>query len=245
MPNDTLTGREKDVFFQHISHDIRGAYFGLGSICAIIYEKVVSGEDVPLSMAQSLIEASRHYKYLLDQFLEFTRSKIATVGEVKQESFDPLEEVSKIVELNRHLAEDKGIRVDIRADGEFPRSILTDKWKITRIFYNVFVNALKFSPPGSRIGIGLGIERGFWLLKLADQGKGISPEILERLFRSFGTERPIENPEGTGLGLYITGYLTRLLGGEVSVESVPGSGATFTFRFPLPTNPEDSFLKKS
>ena len=233
MPNETPDSRAKDVFFQHISHDIRGAYFGVGSICAIVYEKVASGEEVPLPLAQSLIEASRHYRYLLDQFLEFTRSKIATVGEVEQEPFDPVEEIGRIVELNRYLAEEKRITVDIRVDPGFPRTILTDKWKITRIFYNVFVNALKFSPQDSCIGIGFGVETAHWILGVADQGMGIAPEILERLFLWSDTDRPIGNPEGMGLGLFITGYLTRLLGGEVSVESVPGVGTGFSFRFPL------------
>ncbi|HEV9037933.1 MAG TPA: HAMP domain-containing sensor histidine kinase [Puia sp.] len=233
MPDETIAGRAKDVFFQHISHDIRGAYFGVASICAIVYEKVVSGEEVPLPVAQSLIEASRYYKYLLDQFLEFTRSKIDAVEEVQEEPFDPLVEVRHIVELNRHLAEEKGIGVDIRVDGAFPRNILTDKWKITRIFYNVFVNALKFSPPGSRILIGFALETGHWILKVSDQGKGIPPEKLERLTLSLQTERPIDNPEGKGLGLFITGYLTRLVGGEVSVESTPETGTSFLFRFPL------------
>jgi signal transduction histidine kinase len=115
-------------------------------------------------------------------------------------------------------------------------SIVTDRWKITRIFYNVFVNALKFSPPDSCILIGFGVEASRWILSVTDQGKGIEPQRLERLFQPLKTELSIDNPEGAGLGLYITGYLTRLLGGEVSVDSKPGTGTSFTFRFPLRTN---------
>ena len=258
----------KEFFFQHISHDIRGAYFGVGSICAIIFEKVASGEEVSLPLAQSLLEASRHYKYLLDQFLDFSRSKIAAVGAVEKEAFDPVEEIRQIVELNRYLAQEKGIAVDMQVDAGFPQVIRTDKWKTLRIFYNVFVNALKFSPRDSHIEVGLGIEAAHWVLRVADQGAGIEPQLLERLFRSPGTERlspspkmerlspspkmerlspspgadrPIDDPESAGLGLLITGYLTRLLGGVVTVESSAGAGMVISFRFPfLPEEPAKS-----
>lgn len=236
MPIETHGAHAKDVFFQHISHDIRGAYFGVGSICAIIYEKVAAGEEVPLRLAQSLIEASRHYKYLLNQFLEFSRFKLGTVGQVQNESFDPAGEVRQIVDLNRYLAEEKGIDVQLRVGQGFPATMVTDKWKITRIFYNVFVNALKFSPPDSRILIGFDVEAPYWILNITDQGKGIEPDRLERLFQPLKTELSTDNPEGVGLGLYITGYLTRLLGGEVSVDSTPGAGTSITFRFPLATS---------
>jgi signal transduction histidine kinase len=236
MPLETHGDLAKDVFFQHISHDIRGAYFGVGSICALIYEKVAAGEGVPLRLAQSLMDASGHYKGLLNQFLEFSRFKMGTIGELQNESFDPAGEVRQIVELNSYLAGEKHIGVHLRVDERFPATIVTDKWKITRIFYNVFVNALKFSPPDSLILIGFGVDASFWTLRIADQGKGIGPEKLERLFQPLKTEGPADNPEEAGLGLYITGYLTRLLGGEVCVDSKPGQGTSFTFRFPLRMN---------
>ena len=241
MPNETHTGGAKDLFFQHISHDIRGAYFGVGSICAIIYEKVASGEEVPLRLAESLVEASWHYKYLLDQFLEFTRGKIGAIGIVERESFDPVEEIRQIVQLNRYLAEDRRIRVNVRVDWGFPQKIYTDKWKIARIFYNVFVNALKFSPPDSRVVVEFSSEAAHWILKVSDQGKGIPPETVSRL----SCDLMADIPCNTGLGLYITGYLTRLLGGEVSVDSVCGAGACFIFRFPLPDDQEESAAKRS
>jgi signal transduction histidine kinase len=229
MPNETPTDRAKDIFFQHISHDIRGAYLGVGSICAVIYEKVASGEEVPLRLAESLVEASWHYKYLLDQFLEFTRTKVGAVEVVEPEPFDPVEEIRQIVQLNHYLAEDRRIRVSLKVDDGFPQRVMADKWKIARIFYNVFVNALKFSPADSSVVIGFGVAGDDWTLTVTDKGKGIPAEIVERLFR----ERPTDNPEGPGLGLYITGYLTRLLGGGVTVQSTPGAGASFIFRFPL------------
>lgn len=222
---------QKDLFFQHISHDIRGAYFGVGSICAVIYEKVTAGEEVPLRLAQSLMDASRHYKYLLNEFLDLSRFKMGTVEEVRYEPFDPQEEVRRIVELNRYLAQEKNIAVDVHVGEGFPETIVSDKWKITRIFYNVFLNALKFSPPDGRISIGLHCDAGSWTLQVADQGKGIEPGRIERLFTPFETDRSPDNPEGIGLGLYITAYLTRLLEGEVSVGA--GPGAYFTFRFPF------------
>ena len=120
MPFEIDAGNGKDLFLQHISHDIRGAYFGVGSICAIIYEKVASGEEVPIRLAQSLMDASRHYKYLLDQFLEFSASETASMEKVVYSSFDLPEEVRQLVELNHDLAEEKGIRVQVRGRCRLP-----------------------------------------------------------------------------------------------------------------------------
>ncbi|HLZ87230.1 MAG TPA: HAMP domain-containing sensor histidine kinase, partial [Puia sp.] len=226
----------KNSFFQNISHDIRGAYFGVGSICAVIHDKVATDEPVTPQLAENLMVASQNYKYMLNHFLEFSRFKMGTVDEIVPETIDVAAEVAQIVQLNRFLAEEKNIRVDIHRDDHFPSTLLTDRLKITRIFYNIFVNALKFSSAGSRVRIHLGMGDAVWILRVIDQGKGFHPDHLVRIFEPYATNRSPENPEGIGLGLYITNYLAKLLGGEIDIISNPGAGATVELRFPLHDN---------
>jgi len=226
----------KNTFFQHISHDIRGAYFGVGSICAVIHEKVTTGQPVTPQVAESLLLASQNYKYMLNHFLEFSKFKMGTVDEINAEMIDVAGEVEQIVQLNQYLALEKNIRVEMRVDEPFPTKLLTDRLKINRIFYNIFVNALKFSPMGSTVRVCLGVDEDQWVLKVIDQGKGFHPDQLARIFEPYATNKSPENPEGIGLGLYITNYLARLLGGRIDIHSVPATGATVELRFPLGSN---------
>lgn len=232
----------KNHFFQHISHDIRGAYFGVGSICAVIHEKVMSNQLVTPQLAQSLLSASQNYKYMLNHFLEFSKFKMGTVDEINDELIDAAAEVKQIVELNQYLAGEKNIQIRIDQEDGFPERLVTDRLKISRIFYNVFVNALKFSPPDSCIRICFGrmdgaSDKAAWIIKVIDQGNGFSPEQLAHIFEPYATNRSPENPEGIGLGLYITNYLTKLLDGRIDIISNPAGGTTVELTFPLHNSP--------
>jgi signal transduction histidine kinase len=226
----------KDSFFQHISHDIRGAYFGVGSICAVINDKVREGQPIPVELADSLLSASQNYKYMLNHFLEFSKFKMGTVDEVFEEDVDVAAEVSHIIELNQYLALEKKIHIDFRCSDDFPGKLLTDRLKVNRIFYNIFVNALKFSPAGSCVRVCLSSDKEDWILKVIDQGKGFHPDQLARIFQPYSTNKGPENPDGTGLGLYITKYLAQQLGGGIDIQSIRASGATVELHFPLNGN---------
>ncbi|HEY4337596.1 MAG TPA: HAMP domain-containing sensor histidine kinase [Puia sp.] len=226
----------KNNFFQHISHDIRGAYFGVGSICAVIHDKVTTGQPVTPQVAESLLLASQNYKYMLNHFLEFSKFKMGTVDEINAEMIDVAAELGQIVQLNQYLALEKNIHVETRVDEAFPSRLLVDRLKINRIFYNIFVNALKFSPRGSTIRVCLGVNEDQWILKVIDQGNGFHPDQLARIFEPYATNKSPENPEGIGLGLYITNYLARLLGGKIDIHSIPATGATVELHFPLDSN---------
>jgi signal transduction histidine kinase len=75
-------------------------------------------------------------------------------------------------------------------------------------------------------------EEWFVRVSVADSGKGIAPEDQARIFEKFARVDPSE-PGGSGLGLYISQRLARAMGGEISVESVPGEGARFVFALPV------------
>jgi signal transduction histidine kinase len=226
----------KNNFFQHISHDIRGAYFGVGSICAVIHDKVSEGETVSPQLAESLMSASQNYKYMLNHFLEFSKFKMGTVDEINDEYIDVAAEVKQIIELNKFLALEKRLKVEIAPDPVFPAKVLTDRLKINRIFYNIFVNALKFAPADSTVRVCLGVGDQQWTLTVIDHGKGFLSNQLSRIFQPYATSKTPENPEGIGLGLYITNYLAKLLDGDIEVGTTPGGGATVLLQFPLHTN---------
>ncbi|NBR63977.1 MAG: two-component sensor histidine kinase, partial [Verrucomicrobia bacterium] len=102
---------------------------------------------------------------------------------------------------------------------------------------------LRFAPPGSRVRLGARRREGLVEFFVADEGEGIPPEKLERIFERFFRvdEGRTRDRGGTGLGLSIVKHLVQLHGGEVRAESVPGSGTTICFtKIPSSSHQESS-----
>lgn len=112
-----------------------------------------------------------------------------------------------------------------------PRTVLSiEKGKLHQVVLNLLLNAADASPPGGVVQLLAGIDGGDYLLAVRDQGKGISPEEMERIFEIFYTTKPVG--EGTGIGLAISKEIVEMHGGNISVESRPGE-TTFTVKVPL------------
>ena len=111
------------------------------------------------------------------------------------------------------------------AEGEVDRQRLTQAW------LQLAANAVKFSAEGSAVRIGSRVRDGSLEAWVADEGRGIEPADLERIFDRF--ERTDRAVTGSGLGLAIVSAIARAHGGKVRVESEPGAGSTFTIVIPL------------
>jgi signal transduction histidine kinase len=123
--------------------------------------------------------------------------------------------------------------------------MFSDVTRIRQGLLNLVGNAAKFTREGEirlRVHRVRRQEREWVDFSVADTGPGIGPEDQARLFEPFSRlemshPRGVAEPEGTGLGLAITRRLCRLLGGEVTVESAPGEGSTFTMQLPAEVTP--------
>ena len=107
--------------------------------------------------------------------------------------------------------------------------------KVRQILSNLLSNAIKFTPEGGRVQVKTELTGGQIVLTVSDTGVGIAPEEQELVFEKF---RQSGNPmtrehAGTGLGLSIVRELSKLLGGDVALQSELGRGSTFTVRLPL------------
>ena len=110
-----------------------------------------------------------------------------------------------------------------------------DEARLVQIISNLVSNAHKYSPPGTTITLSAQAEPGCVRVSVADQGYGISSADQARLFTQFfrSEEPQIREQTGWGLGLHITRRLIELMGGEISVQSEPGRGSTFSFTVPI------------
>ena len=109
-----------------------------------------------------------------------------------------------------------------------------DKGKIAQVLENLLSNAVKFSPAGSLIIIKGDLFQGGYRISVADQGVGMTPEqvakVFDKFYRANGSDSAVE---GAGMGMHIVKHIVDDHGGKVCVESEPGKGTTVSFTFPL------------
>ncbi len=151
---------------------------------------------------------------------------------IRPETIDMVALVKDIVEASAPLAGRKDQAIEVAA----PPTLLCvcDPDRMREAIDNLLSNAIKYSPPGSRIEIGVADEGGRTVIRVADQGPGLAPEDMARLFERFQrlSARPTGGEPSTGLGLSIVKRIVDLHNGVVSVQETGPTGSTFTIAIP-------------
>ena len=182
-----------------------------------------------LDRSRIRIEGMR--RLILD-LLDLTRLES---GQRKREpvALDARESVRRAVETAQPAASARGI--EIAVDGPDPAPLVADPGELEIVLNNLLSNAVKYNRDGGRVDVRLSRDADAVLLAVADTGIGMSREEVGRLFGEFvriRNEKTRDIP-GSGLGLSIVRKVVELAGGDVSVESEPGKGTTFTVRLPF------------
>jgi len=181
---------------------------------------------------ETISQEADHMTKIIDQLLTLARSDAG----VEKMSFDEV----NLSELLRDLAsdinvlcQDKGLL--LKLDAEKNISVEGDAGKLRQLFLNVLDNAIRYTPGGGVISITLSVEGQTALVTVKDTGIGISQEHLSHIFdRFYRVDKARSRAEGgSGLGLAICKHIVEAHGGEISVESLVGSGTTFYIRLPL------------
>lgn len=219
----------RTTFLASLSHEVRTP---LTSI--IGFSNVLAGEVTGTAheFATLIAKAGARLLATLNSILDFARLE-ATSIEPSWAYVDLVTETREALVLLKPLATEKGLKLDLHAASD-PLHAWVDVTFYHRILNNLIGNAIKFTDRGG-VTVRLSVDEPNVRIDIEDTGPGISETFLPRLFEEFTRHRkPGEMPkEGTGLGLPITKRLVSLMGGEISVESKPGTGSTFTVVFPL------------
>ena len=115
-------------------------------------------------------------------------------------------------------------------------AVMADSVLLRRTLTNLLSNAVKYSEPGTPIVVRATAVGGVVRIEVVDEGSGLTPEEVDRAFDPFWRASSVatNSLRGTGLGLALVKEYVRVMGGDVSVDSVPGHGSTFLFTLPLP-----------
>jgi CHASE2 domain-containing sensor protein/signal transduction histidine kinase len=221
--------RQREDALRLLTHDMRSPQ---AAILAVLNAEEAR---IPPDVGQRLSRYARQTLSLADDFVQYAR---AESGRFNLETFDLADAMLDAVDDLWPLARAKTIRVESDvADSQ--AMVMGDRALISRALANFLSNAIKYSPPGSRVVARVRIEGGRALAEVTDEGRGIAADDLGRLFVPF---QRLVAPEGatsdadasgSGLGLAFVKTVIERHQGEVFVRSKEGEGSTFGFRLPL------------
>jgi len=178
--------------------------------------------------AGDIYQAGRQLLGMINDILDLAKVEAGAM-ELTLEPCDLGVLIDEVVRVARGIARRKGI--ELKADVEpRPLEVTVDALKIKQVLYNLLSNAVKFTGTGGRVCVEARPKKETVEVRVSDTGIGIAPEDLVTIFEEF---RQVDSAltrqhEGTGLGLALTRRLVELHGGEITVESQPGKGSTFT-----------------
>lgn len=224
---DLLITREKLMLT--ITHDIKAP---IGSIMG--YTELLSGlthEDKQLLYLSNMKSSSEHLLKLVNNLLDFHRLD-SNKMEVNQSTFNPKQLFDEIKTSFEPLATKKKLQLNYRISPELNHLFVCDPFRIRQIADNLLSNAIKFTKKGN-ITLWVSYQDSNLHFSVSDTGSGISQEEQEKIFKEFTRLQSAQGEEGFGLGLSITQKLTILLGGSISVDSIPGQGSTFEVHIPI------------
>jgi signal transduction histidine kinase len=181
---------------------------------------------------ETIRDKARHQAQLFETYRHITLVKLGYMPSTSSER--TLQEVmgcefAKVVEAHGH-----GLLLDI--PGDLP-TLWTDSFYTHWVISELIYNACRFTPDGGTITVKAEAVPGGVRVAVSDTGIGIPPDELPRVFKGFylGSHPMAQERRGYGMGLYIARGLARLLGGDLSVESVLDEGSTFSFTLPAAT----------
>jgi CheY-like chemotaxis protein/signal transduction histidine kinase/HAMP domain-containing protein len=242
-----LSSKYKSEFLANMSHELRTP---LNSLLILAKQLAANPQgnlsEKQVEFAQTILSSGTDLLSLINDILDLSKVEAGKM-EVHATTF-ALREVAEFCDRNfRPVANEKSLSFELEIDRELPNEMRTDRQRLQQVLKNLLSNAFKFTEKG---GVTLKIERakkkrfangvldnadtvvGFSVI---DSGIGIAKDKQRLIFEAFQQADGTTSRRygGTGLGLSISREIARLLGGEIHVDSVEGTGSTFTLYLPL------------
>lgn len=229
-------GRMKLESLAMISHELKTPVSGILGLAQLLSAQKLSGQT--RGIVQKMIQVGKTLTVIINDIVDLAILEAHHLR-LEQVSFDPRETIATAVTLASAAASQKGLAVRVKVDQSLPPAAIGDPARLQQIIINLVGNGIKFTDAGhvevraraTEVGGG-NLEL---LLEVEDTGIGMAPDIMPRLFEPFsqGDTGNRRKYGGTGLGLAICKRLAETMRGRISVESTPGSGATFRVVLPL------------
>lgn len=229
---EELSGIEtlRTDFVANVSHELKTPLAVLQNYGSLLEEPNLS-EEKRLEYAKSINRVTKHLSELITNFLKL--SKLET------QKIQPLTKNCNLSEmlcecLISFESEWEKKSLEIETDIEDDIYIRTDSEMLQLVWANLFSNAIKFTPDGGKINVTLHRNKNGVTVSVADTGCGMDENTMKHIFDKFYQGDTSHSVKGNGLGLALVKRVIDILNGEITVESTPGEGSTFTVK--LKTN---------
>lgn len=234
MKSALLANKAKSEFLANMSHELRtplNAILGFSRL--FLNGTVGSLTETQLDYINDINESGSHLLHLINEILD-----IAKVESGKM-AYDPCDfSLGDLLTGSLMMVREKAMKHNITIETNIADDlgeITADEIKIKQVVYNLFSNAIKFTPDGGAIGIKAARGEEEVMVEVWDTGIGIAAEDMNKLFKPFSQIETVwtKKYQGTGLGLILSKKLIDLHGGKITVESEPGQGSRFSFTLPV------------
>lgn len=223
--------RSKTEFLANMSHEIRTPMTAILGYAELIDDPVLSAEERSSHLG-TIRRNGEHLLNIINDILDVSKIESGRMG-VESIRTSPAEVLRGVGQLMRVNADAKSLEFSIDCKTAVPDLVLTDPTRLRQILVNLIGNAIKFTHEG-RISVSMSYEAqpagGTIRIDVQDTGIGMTREQMDRVFRAF-TQADASMTRrfgGTGLGLLISKRISQMLQGDITVESEPGKGSTFT-----------------
>jgi CheY-like chemotaxis protein len=222
----------KTRYVAGITHELRTPLNSILGYAQILLKDERLADDSRRAVA-TIHRSGEHLHGLIDGLLDLARIEAGRLR-LDPTSLPMREFLDDLVHMVAPQAAAKGLGFDLQIEGRMPEYIRADAKRLRQILINLLGNAIRFTDHG-QVTLRMDHNREVARIQVIDTGIGIAARDLERIFLPFerGSAGRRRGESGTGLGLTITHLLTQLMGGELTVESTPGQGSTFTVRLYL------------
>jgi signal transduction histidine kinase len=212
-----------------VAHELRTPL----TVIAGYIESMRDGVLPPTPQRMAVIYAEiEHLQHLVGDLRTLSQ---ADAGELKlnRQPVEPAELLRQTAAAFEHQAAQKGVRLEVAADGAEPAVVWADELRLAQVLDNLLSNALRHTPAGGQVRLGLTRQPSAVTLTVQDTGPGIPPEDLPRVFeRFYRADRSRSEDGASGLGLAIAKALVEAHGGSLEARSTLGQGSTFSMRLP-------------
>ncbi len=231
----------KSRYLSGISHELRTPLNAILGYAQLLEHE--NGTPSTKRRGMSVIKRSgEHLSVLIDGLLDMAKIEAGRLV-LRRDNVAFPEFIEQLVQMFELQAEAKGLSLTLEIDTPLPAVVLTDEKRLRQILINLLSNAIKYTEKGSVV-LRIACRRQIAEFEVRDTGIGIGATDLKRIFEPFERGDSAAGVAGTGLGLTISDLLAQVMGGDISVTSVPGAGSVFRLRMMLTVDRRDVTLPR-